>query len=121
MNKRRVRCVPPVLDRLPMDPALPGWAHFGAGPLGLDCKYRFPMFIPPLTCHRQVSCCHGTPPGMPHGMPGQAGQVGQAGRRGRRNDKGKGSGFIQSGYWTEAFFVRLGGPQGRPEGRPLHS
>jgi hypothetical protein len=25
---------------------------FGAGPLGLDC--RFPMFIPPLTCRRQV-------------------------------------------------------------------
>ncbi len=23
---------------------------FGAGPLGLDCKHRFPMFIPPLTC-----------------------------------------------------------------------
>jgi hypothetical protein len=22
---------------------------FGAGPLGLDCKHRFPMFIPPLT------------------------------------------------------------------------
>jgi hypothetical protein len=21
---------------------------FGAGPLGLDCKHRFPMFIPPL-------------------------------------------------------------------------
>jgi hypothetical protein len=27
---------------------------FGAGPLGLDCKHRFPMFIPPLTC-RQAS------------------------------------------------------------------
>ena len=39
-----------------MDPALPGWADFGAGPLGLDCKHRFPMFIPSLTCHRQVSC-----------------------------------------------------------------
>jgi hypothetical protein len=25
---------------------------FGAGPLGLDCKHRFPMFIPPLTCRR---------------------------------------------------------------------
>jgi hypothetical protein len=30
-----------------MDPALPGWADFGAGPLGLDGKHRFPMFIPP--------------------------------------------------------------------------
>ncbi len=29
-----------------MDPALPGWADFGAGPLGLDGKHRFPMFIP---------------------------------------------------------------------------
>jgi hypothetical protein len=27
---------------------------FDAGPLGLDCKHRFPMFIPPLTC-RQAS------------------------------------------------------------------
>ena len=27
---------------------------FGAGPLGLDCKHRFPMFIPPLPC-RQAS------------------------------------------------------------------
>ncbi len=35
-----------------VDPALPGWAIFGAGPLGLDCKHRFPMFIPSLTCHR---------------------------------------------------------------------
>jgi hypothetical protein len=25
-----------------------------SGPLGLDCKHRFPMFIPPLTCPRQV-------------------------------------------------------------------
>jgi hypothetical protein len=32
-----------------VDPALPGWADFGTGPLGLDCKHRFPMFIPPLT------------------------------------------------------------------------
>jgi hypothetical protein len=29
---------------------------FGAGPLGLDCKHRFPMFIPPLTCRGQVGC-----------------------------------------------------------------
>ncbi len=29
--------------RVPMDPALPGWADFGAGPLGLDGKHRFPM------------------------------------------------------------------------------
>ena len=41
---------------------------FGAGPLGLDCKHRFPMFIPALGCRRQVSCSHGTP--------GQAGQAG---------------------------------------------
>jgi hypothetical protein len=34
---------------------------FGAGPLGLDSKHRFPMFIPPLTCRRQVGCSHGTP------------------------------------------------------------
>ena len=27
---------------------------FGAGPLGLDGKHRFPMFIPLLTCRRQV-------------------------------------------------------------------
>jgi hypothetical protein len=45
---------------------------FGAGPLGLDCKHRFPMFIPPLTCRRQVGCSYGTP----HGTPGQAGQSG---------------------------------------------
>ncbi len=47
---------------------------FGAGPLGLDCKRRFLMFRPSLTCTRQVKCSHGTP----HGTPGQAGQ-GQAG------------------------------------------
>ena len=41
---------------------------FGAGPLGLDCKHRFPMFIPPLTCPRQVSCSRHA-----HGRPGQAG------------------------------------------------
>jgi hypothetical protein len=33
---------------------------FGAGPLGLDCKHRFPMFIPRLTCCGQVDCSHGT-------------------------------------------------------------
>jgi hypothetical protein len=27
---------------------------FGAGPLGLDRKHRFPMFIPSLTCRRKV-------------------------------------------------------------------
>jgi hypothetical protein len=42
---------------------------FGAGPLGLNCKHRFPMFIPPLTCRRQVVCSGCTS----HGKPGQAG------------------------------------------------
>jgi hypothetical protein len=42
MNNEECGAAPPALDRLPMDPALPGWADFGAGPLGLDCKHRFP-------------------------------------------------------------------------------
>jgi hypothetical protein len=41
MNKRECGAAPPALDRLPQDPALPGWADFCAGPLGLDCKHRF--------------------------------------------------------------------------------
>jgi hypothetical protein len=28
-----------------------------------------------------------------------------------RDDKGKGNGSIESGCWTEAFFITLGGPQ----------
>ncbi|MDT7816018.1 MAG: hypothetical protein QOJ42_5934 [Acidobacteriaceae bacterium] len=27
-----------------------------------------------------------------------------------RDDKGKGNGSIESGCWTEAFFITLGGP-----------
>ena len=82
-------------------PALPGWAIFGAGPPGLDCKHCFPMLVPSLTCHRQVSystagrakrddnelgwCAHWdwiakfraqqVPPLRFHGRPGQAGMT----------------------------------------------
>jgi hypothetical protein len=32
-------------------------------------------------------------------------------RRGRRDDKGKGCGAMESGGWSQALFITLGGPQ----------
>jgi hypothetical protein len=45
---------PPALDRLPMDPALPGWADFWCRPYGPGLQTPLSQFIPPLTCRRQV-------------------------------------------------------------------
>ena len=78
MNKRRVWCRtsgarPPAFWTQPFRAGL----IFGAGPLGLDCKHRFPMFIPSLTCRRQVSRSHGTP----HGTPGRGGAGGMTKER----------------------------------------
>ena len=50
MNKRECGAAPPALDRLPMDPALPGWADFWCRPSGPALQTPLPMFIPPLTC-----------------------------------------------------------------------
>ena len=38
-----------------------------------------------------------------------------AGKSSPRDDKGKGDGSVESGCWTEAFFITLGGPQARPQ------
>jgi hypothetical protein len=37
-----------------------------------------------------------------------------------RDDKGKGNGSIESGCWTEAFFIALGGPQGHDNSVEKH-
>ena len=54
MNKGRVWCRTSGARPLACGTcqALPGWAIFGAGPLGLHCKHRFHMFIPSLTYYR---------------------------------------------------------------------
>jgi hypothetical protein len=38
-------------------------------------------------------------------------RFGPTARRGGRDDKGEDEASIESGCWTEAFFITLGGPQ----------